>query len=67
LISKPGLLGELLSKGQGRSAMTFMAACVVTAQLTTLRSAPIVRDAGYLSRLDECAFDASQKPPSTPG
>jgi MFS family permease len=28
------LLGELLSKGQGRSAMMFMAACVITTQIT---------------------------------
>jgi predicted MFS family arabinose efflux permease len=45
------LLGEMLSKGKGRSAMMFMAACVVTTQLViALIAAPLGRLAGSCGR-----------------
>lgn len=45
------LLGEMLAKGQGRSSMMFMAACVVTTQFTiTLIAGPAGRLAGSWGR-----------------
>jgi MFS family permease len=45
------LLGEMLSKGQGRSSMMFMSACVVTTQFTiSLVSNPAGRLAGSWGR-----------------
>jgi predicted MFS family arabinose efflux permease len=45
------LLGEMLSKGQGRSSMAFMSACVITTQLTiTLLATQWGRLAGTLGR-----------------
>ena len=45
------LLGEMLAKGQGRSSMMFMSACVVTTQFTiTLIAAQVGRLAGSWGR-----------------
>jgi predicted MFS family arabinose efflux permease len=45
------LLGEMLAKGQGRSSMMFMSACVVTTQLViTLIAAWVGRTAGSWGR-----------------
>jgi predicted MFS family arabinose efflux permease len=45
------LLGEMLAKGQGRSSMMFMSACVVTTQLViTLIAAWVGRKAGAWGR-----------------
>lgn len=45
------LLGEMLAKGQGRSSMMFMSACIITTQLTiTLLAAWAGRTAGTWGR-----------------
>jgi hypothetical protein len=51
------LLGEMLAKGQGRSSMMFMSACVVTTQLVVTRIRchlfdPIARWPAALTSID---------------